>query len=215
MLHNWDRKRETLRLPQAAATVQDLAAWTEQWHSEAVPSAETGDLLQTLHLANFTLWHLEDEARDPTATDRRIADTKRAIDRANQQRNDAVERFDQMLLQQLAMEHLPAANAPLHSETPGMMTDRLSILTLKLFHTSEEAGRTDADEKHRSRNHDRLEILQQQRDDLACCLDDLFTAVRQGKRSYRLYRQLKMYNDPELNPVLYHAAVRQGGQRSA
>lgn len=189
--------------------------WTEQWHSVAVPAADDGNLLQALHRANFTLWHLEDAARDPIATDHRIADTKRAIDRANQQRNDAVESFDQVLLQQLAMEHLPAANAPLHSETPGMMTDRLSILTLKLFHTSEEATRADADEKHRSRNRDRLEILQQQRDDLACCLDELFAAVRQGTRSYRLYRQLKMYNDPELNPVLYHAAVQQGGPRSA
>lgn len=208
MLHNQNNERETPPPLDAAAMVRRLAAWTVQWHSETAPCAEGGDLLEWLHRTNFVLWHLEDAARDPAVTDQAIADTKRAIDRANQQRNDAVERFDGRLLQQLAVDNLPAPHAPLHSETPGMMTDRLSILTLKLFHTAEEVTRADTDQKHRTRNRERLAILQQQCDDLARCLDDLLTAVRQGTRSYRLYRQLKMYNDPELNPVLYNASLQ-------
>lgn len=164
--------------------------------------------MQALHRANFTLWHLEDRARDPAATDTVIAGVKRSIDTANQQRNDLVERFDRDLLQQFADAALPNVAAPLHSETPGMMVDRLSILSLKLFHTAEEAERSDATATHRERNQQRFAVLQQQSADLQHCLADLLQAVTQGTRGYRLYRQMKMYNDPELNPVLYTSSDR-------
>lgn len=91
----------------------------------------------------------------------------------------------------------------LHSETPAMMIDRLSILSLKIFHTIEQVRRTGVSAEHVSRNRERLEILREQRKDLAAALNELWHDVLAGKRRFKLYRQLKMYNDPELNPELY------------
>ncbi len=93
--------------------------------------------------------------------------------------------------------------APLHSETPGLIVDRMSILSLKIYHTGEEARRETATEAHRRRNQDRLAVLEEQRSDLAGCLDVLWRQIVAGERRFKLYRQMKMYNDPELNPVLY------------
>jgi hypothetical protein len=152
------------------------------------------------HRANFDLWHEEDQARDPRATPERIVEIKRAIDRLNQQRNDLMERIDRSLLQATGEQH---AGAALHSETPGMMIDRLSILDLKRFHTAEEIARGDADERHAQRNRERLAVLEEQRNDLRDALDALWAEVMSGKRRFKLYRQMKMYNDAELNPVLY------------
>jgi hypothetical protein len=151
------------------------------------------------HRANFDLWHEEDKARDPGASDADIAAVKRVIDRLNQRRNDLVEKMDQWLLNGLEEN----AVAPLHSETPGLMIDRLSILALKIYHTREEANRDSATEAHRVRNQQRLALLEEQRGDLAGCLDTLWSEVLDGKRRFKLYRQLKMYNDPELNPAVY------------
>ncbi len=167
------------------------------------------EALLALHRANFDLWHEEDKARDPAATDAQIAQVKRNIDRLNQQRNDMAEECDQLLLGLLAPMGLPAESAPLHSETPGLMLDRLSILTLKLYHTEEEANRHGSPQGHRERNLDRLLLLRTQRQDLAGCLDALWSETLLGSRRFKLYRQLKMYNDPSLNPVLY--AARNGG----
>jgi Protein of unknown function (DUF4254) len=93
--------------------------------------------------------------------------------------------------------------APLNSETPGLIVDRLSILALKIFHTDEETRRESASEEHRGRNRERLRVLLQQRGDLAQCLDELWQQIVAGERRFRLYRQMKMYNDPDLNPALY------------
>jgi len=98
-------------------------------------------------------------------------------------------------------------SAPLHSETPGLIVDRLSILGLKVFHTAQEARRESASEEHRERNRARLEVLLQQRNDLARCLDELWEQIVAGDRRFRLYRQMKMYNDPELNPAVYRKAI--------
>jgi hypothetical protein len=95
------------------------------------------------------------------------------------------------------------SSAPLHSETPGLIIDRLSILALKIFHTREEATRATATDAHRQRNQARLLMLQEQRADLAGCLDALWAAIQRGERRFKLYRQLKMYNDPDLNPSVY------------
>ena len=175
---------------------------TAAWHETAISQAEADGLLaiaMAQHRANFDLWHEEDKARDPGATDADIAGVKRAIDKLNQRRNDLVERMDAWLLDALEQNE----RAPLHSETPGLMIDRLSILALKIFHTREEAHRVTATEAHRQRNAERLALLEEQRSDLAACLDSLWADVLDGKRRFKLYRQLKMYNDPELNPVLY------------
>ena len=184
--------------------------WTEVWHT-ALPGAGAGsldDLIEQQHLANFLLWHEEDRARDPRATDAEVASVKRTIDRINQRRNDLTEAIDERLF-----ENMPPQNsdAPLSSETPGMMLDRMSILALKIFHTNEEAERRSASEEHRARNRERLQILRGQSDDLVRCVHELFAAVADGIRRIKIYRQLKMYNDPELNPVIYSGPERRPG----
>jgi hypothetical protein len=159
------------------------------------------------HRANFELWHIEDEARAPGATDTLLADVKRRIDRTNQRRNDLAEELDRLLLERLAGDSLPRPAAPLHSESPGLMIDRLSILALKIFHTRQECLRADAPAGHAERARARLAILEEQRADLAGCLDELWRQTLAGERRFKLYRQLKMYNDPALNPAIYGAAA--------
>ena len=182
---------------------------TAAWHLEfpAVAASLSGfeRVMAEQHLANFELWHAEDEARTPEASDHDIARVKRFIDRANQRRNDLTEQCDRMLLDFLRRQNLPSPGAELHSESPGLILDRLSILALKLFHTREEIERPGAPPGHAERNRERLSILLEQRADLAASLEQLWRQVIQGKRSFKLYRQLKMYNDPALNPAVYGA----------
>jgi predicted phage-related endonuclease len=156
-------------------------------------------LAMAQHRANFELWHEEDKARVPGAPDAEIVRVKRAIDALNQRRNDLVEKMDVWLIDRLEQNDA----APLHSETPGLMVDRLSILGLKIYHTREEAIRESATEEHRLRNVGRLALLLEQQEDLAGCLDALWAEVLNGTRRFKLYRQMKMYNDPELNPAVY------------
>jgi Protein of unknown function (DUF4254) len=180
---------------------------TAAWHQEipAVAASLTGfeRVVAEQHLANFELWHAEDEARTPEASDHDVARIKRFIDRANQRRNDLTEQCDGILLNFLRGQNLPAPGAELHSESPGLILDRLSILALKLFHTREEIDRPGAPPGHAERNRERLSILLEQRDDLAASLEQLWRQVLHGRRSFKLYRQLKMYNDPALNPAVY------------
>ena len=182
--------------------------WTGEWHAELPEAAnESGnDLLQNVfanHLANFTIWHAEDEARLPGASDHHVARAKRTVDRENQRRNDFAELCDTILLDYLERRQLPNPQAELHTETPGLIIDRLSILSLKLFHTAEEVYRHDAPPGHAERNRERHHILIEQCDDLVKGLDRLWQQVLSGERRLKQYRQLKMYNDPTLNPVLY------------
>ncbi len=189
---------------------------THAWHESQLGAAEPEIAADTLeqawmlavarqHRANFDLWHIEDEARRPGATDAELAQVKRRIDRTNQLRNDLAEELDRFLLDWLAPQHLPASGAALHSESPGLIIDRLSILALKIYHTREEANRIDAPPGHVQRNLDRLAILLEQRADLAGCLDSLWQETLAGQRRFKLYRQLKMYNDPSLNPAIYQS----------
>jgi hypothetical protein len=206
---------QTVRIPLVsfldAQTIVALDdAMTEEWHrlpalNVAIPvtAEDFISVVRGQHQANFELWHLEDEARSPYAMDHEVAIVKRSIDRVNQRRNDIMENCDTLLLEALEAQGLPAKDAPLHSETPGMILDRLSILALKIFHTHEEMLRPDAYAGHIRKNRARLELLGEQRRDLAGCLDELWAQVISGERRFKLYRQLKMYNDPSLNPAIY------------
>ena len=184
---------------------------TLRWHQDAtrpdpLPFAQPEDpdsLIQMAlaqHRANFDLWHEEDKAREPDVSDAHITEVKHAIDAFNQRRNDLVEEMDRTLLAAAGTQN---PDAPLQSESPGLIVDRLSILALKIYHTAEEVRRPSASETHHQKNLNRLALLEEQRNDLATCLDQLWSEVLKGKRRFKLYRQMKMYNDPELNPMVY------------
>jgi hypothetical protein len=155
--------------------------------------------IEANHCSNLLLWAEEDLARRMHVPDAEIAANKRAIDRYNQDRNDATERIDEVLLARLAGV-VPAADAWHNSETAGSMIDRLSILSLKRFHMRLQAERADASAAHREACALKQAQLERQADDLARCLDTLFDEAVRGRAFWRTYRQFKMYNDPALNP---------------
>jgi len=152
------------------------------------------------HRFNARLWDEEDLARRRDVPDAEIAANKRNIDRFNQGRNDAVEQVDEALAARIAPKREPGAR--LHSETPGMMIDRLSILSLKIRAFGEQLKRQDATEEHRAACAAKLHRLKEQREDLRRCLDDLFADCSRGTAWFKVYRQFKMYNDSSLNPHL-------------
>ncbi|MFM8290461.1 MAG: DUF4254 domain-containing protein [Planctomycetia bacterium] len=193
--------------PVATAPLADLlASLVARWH-EVEPAHDEGGLrgrICDLHRFNFLLWHEEDVARSPAVTDARIAAVKRAIDRLNQQRNDAIERVDDFLVAELARLGTAATAAAIAAtETPGAAIDRLSILELRRYHMREQADRPDASEEHREKATARLEVLGRQRAHLVESLDHLLAEIFTGRRPLRVFRQMKMYNDPTLNPHLY------------
>lgn len=188
---------------EAIARWHQAEPWPDPALLQSLAQQPATELIETIlgnHRANFDLWHEEDKAREPEVSDSTIAQVKHHIDRLNQRRNDLLEAMDRILFAG-AGEQNP--EAPLHSETPGLILDRLSILALKIYHTAEEAQRESAGEAHRERNRARLVLLLEQRTDLAGCLDALWDDVLHRRRRFKLYRQMKMYNDPELNPAIY------------
>ncbi len=202
--------------PIAAA---ELTARHDRWLASAgwpdTPADDSGtDLwhwILTNHRFNSRLWAEEDLARRTQVGDSEIAGNKRAIDRFNQARNDATERVDELLLTALglvdpasARTDSPVSTVPagsrLNSETAGSMIDRLSILALKVHAMHRQTLRTDVDETHRASSRDKLARLQQQRADLAGCLDALLADCVAGRAHFKVYRQFKMFNDPRFNP---------------
>lgn len=177
------------------------------WHTE--PEDYSGidvDLNPTafeLAWRNYSLWHEEDRARRTDVDDSVIAGVKRRIDRLNQQRNDMIERLDEEIIGWLRSRCSFSDDVPLNSETPGSIVDRLSILSLKIYHMDEDSRRNDIDETHRENSLRKLAILREQRADLEGAFHRLLDECRAGTRRVKLYRQFKMYNDPTLNPELY------------
>lgn len=158
-----------------------------------------------LYLKNWidtVQWHLEDIIRDPDIDPLRALEIKRRIDRSNQERTDLVERIDSYFLT-LYRDVQPLPEATINTESPAWAVDRLSILALKIYHMREEAGRTDADPEHIAACRRKLAVLTEQRADLSTALDQLLDDIAHGRKYMKVYRQMKMYNDPSLNPVLY------------
>jgi hypothetical protein len=173
------------------------------------PSRSGSGLMEALWIAieanhwhNSMLWEQEDLARRRNVPDSEIAGNKRAIDKHNQQRNDAIERADEAFLH-LFSGIKGKADARLSSETPGAMIDRLSILALKIHNMRLQTQRTDVDAGHIAACRAKLEKLMEQRGDLAGCLDRLLAELQRGESVFKIYRQFKMYNDPKLNPAIY------------
>ncbi len=147
-------------------------------------------------------WHLEDLIRDPEINPADALTLKRRIDKSNQDRTDLVEQIDSYFLNYYSQVTL-AADARLNTESPAWAIDRLSILILKIYHMQEQVQRTDASEEHLQRCGAKLNVLLEQRTDLSEAINQLLDDLQNGKVRMKVYRQMKMYNDPATNPVLY------------
>jgi len=195
--------------PVSAATIdQLLETLVARWHEVEPAHAEEGlaGRICDVHRFNFLLWHEEDIARAPDVSDGRIAQVKRAIDRYNQARNDAIEKVDDWLVADLAARGITARDgAAAATETPGMAFDRMSILELRRYHMREQVERADATAEHREKAVGRMMVLDLQRAHLIEALDRVLAEIYAGERPLRVFRQMKMYNDPSLNPYLYGA----------
>lgn len=147
-------------------------------------------------------WHLEDLIRDPRISPEKALQIKRRIDDSNQHRTDVVEYIDSYFLQQYSGVQ-PRADASINTESPAWAIDRLSILALKIYHMQQEVNRRDASPEHIAACSKKLGILQEQQVDLSLAIDQLISDIASGKKFMKVYRQMKMYNDASLNPVLY------------
>ena len=150
-------------------------------------------------------WHYEDIIRDPHINPEEALALKRRIDRSNQDRTDLVEEIDSYFRQRYSQVQ-PQEDARLNTESPAWAIDRLSILALKIWHMQEQADRSDATEEHRARCQAKLDVLMEQRTDLSTAIDQLLEDYEAGRKVMKVYRQMKMYNDPATNPILYKKA---------
>jgi hypothetical protein len=147
-------------------------------------------------------WHYEDIIRDPHIDPVEALNLKRRIDHSNQDRTDLVEEIDSYFRQYYS-NVTPLPDARLNTESPAWAIDRLSILALKIYHMEEQANRKDASEQHIQRCKAKLDVLLEQQKDLSTAIDQLLDDISQGRIYMKVYRQMKMYNDPTTNPVLY------------
>ena len=176
-----------------------LESWYQQAPDSVDESTDLASIILAQHFSNFKLWALEDEARRDDVDDAYIAGIKRQIDPWNQGRNDLMERIDQVVLEHFIDSD--TSKAALHSETAGMIVDRLSILSLKIRNMGVYAARED-DPPLKQECLDKQARLKVQRTDLLTCLEVLVDEFRQAKRYFKAYKQFKAYNDPRLNPAV-------------
>ncbi len=163
-----------------------------------------------LYLKNWidtVQWHLEDIIRAPQIDPVEALQIKRRIDKSNQDRTDLVELIDSYFLDQYK-DIKPAKDATINTESPAWAIDRLSILALKIHHMRQEPERTDTSDEHRAQCQQKLNVLLEQQEDLSTAIGQLLDDIRAGRKYMKVYKQMKMYNDPELNPVLYASNKR-------
>lgn len=178
---------------------------TDNVNTELENPFPNGSLEQLLYAKNWidtVQWHLEDIIRDESIEPNEALKIKRRIDSSNQQRTDLVEFIDSWFFQKYSST-VPSENAKINTETPAWAVDRLSILALKVFHMALEANRDSASENHRRNCSDKLSVLLEQKKDLSAAIDQLLFDIENGNVKMRVYKQMKMYNDESLNPVLY------------
>ncbi len=168
---------------------------------------DEGSLDHLLYMKNWVdtvQWHLEDIIRDPQIDPVEALAIKRRIDKSNQVRTDMVEYIDSYLLDKYKAV-VPQSDARLNTETPAWAIDRLSILALKIYHMRQETQRSDVDEAHRDACRKKLDVLLSQQVDLSRAIEELIEDIEAGRKYMKTYKQMKMYNDPALNPALYGA----------
>lgn len=168
------------------------------------PASSFEHLLFAKNWIDTVQWHLEDLIRDPQILPTAALQLKRRIDASNQERTDMVEYIDSWFLQKY--RNVPVQpGATINTESPAWAIDRLSILALKIYHMQAEAGRTGATPAHRQAAEQKLAVLRQQQEDLSLAIDQLLNDIAAGRKYMKVYKQMKMYNDENLNPVLYRS----------
>lgn len=179
-----------------------------KWKKDGVALTQNGffALVEENHAFNYQLWHAEDRARRDDQGHELVYHAKREIDYCNQQRNNRMESMDEWLFG--ALSPAPHTLCPVHSETPGMMVDRLSIMSLKAYHMAQQAIREGVDDTHRQKCMLKVNVIEEQQKQLLNCLEHLMQEVVNKTRTFRIYHQFKMYNDPTLNPELYQKSGR-------
>ena len=174
----------------------------DQFFKNPYPSDALEHLLYRKNWIDTVQWHYEDLIRDPEIEPGEGMKLKRLIDASNQDRTDTVEYIDSYFLNNFK-NVAPQKNATVNSESPAWALDRLSILELKIYHLEEEANRKEATESHREKCQEKLQVLLEQREDLSSAIDQLLHDIAQGTKYMKVYKQMKMYNDEDTNPVLY------------
>ncbi len=165
------------------------------------PKDDVAHLLYRKNWIDTVQWHYEDIIRDPEIDPGKALILKRKIDASNQDRTDLVEYIDSYFLEKYQSVQVHDS-ATINTESPAWAIDRLSILALKIYHMNEEANRTDASEEHLKKCREKLHVLLEQRKDLSTAIDQLLADIETGHKYMKVYKQMKMYNDDELNPVL-------------
>ena len=166
------------------------------------PDTSLSHLLYKKNWIDTVQWHYEDIIRDPNINPEKGMEIKRKIDKSNQDRTEMVEYIDSYFLNKFS-QIVPKEHASINSESPAWVLDRLSILVLKIYHMDEEYKREGTGEEHKDSCKKKLDILLEQRKDLAGAIDDLLTDISTGDKKMKVYKQMKMYNDESLNPILY------------
>ncbi|MBT1701999.1 DUF4254 domain-containing protein [Chryseosolibacter indicus] len=166
------------------------------------PQGSFEALLYVKNWIDTVQWHLEDIIRKPDINPVEGLQIKRRIDKSNQDRTDTVERIDDFFLEEFK-NVVPKAEARMNSETPAWLLDRMSILMLKIYHMKEQTERKDASAEHLATCNAKLAVLMEQKNDMRLAYNELIEDIGNGYRKFKVYRQMKMYNDPSLNPMLY------------